>query len=60
MDADIMHDEVHTGISSDGMNGDRRSERRGKPASIIAARVFTWIPGTRPVNVPMAAPNRDM
>ena len=60
MEADIMQDDMQTGISSEGMNADRTSERRGYPASIIAARVFTWIPGTSPVKVPMAAPNRDM
>ena len=60
MEADMMHDEMHMGISSEGMNADRISERKGYPASIIAARVFTWMPGTRPVKVPMAAPNRDM
>lgn len=55
-DADMMQDPTAIAAQSSG----RAPSIAGYAASMTAARVLTWIPGTMPLNVPMAHPARDM
>ena len=49
-----------SGASSAGANDEMTSVSGPLNAMSISARVFTWIPGTSPVNVPIPAPMTHM
>ena len=60
MEAENMQHATQIPSVPTGTNGDIISVMSWYEASITADRVLTCIPGTNPVNVPMAPPMTDM
>lgn len=53
-----MHEATIIGAYEASVKDDRKDSIAGYETNIIEARVFTCIPGTTPVNVPISDPAR--